>query len=222
MNYGYRYYNNKTIFHETMSIERDMQLIYEVGCLRHINRTWEQMNGPGFSNLAEHHMRVAWIALLLAKHEGVTNHEKILKMALVHDLPESRTGDVHYISRLYTTRDESAAIKDILKDTSLDEDMTALWHEYEKHDCIESQIVKDADTLDVDFELHEQASKGNTLESVWRDGRKNSVYPRLYTKSAKRIWELIADSKVHDWHTLGKNRINSGDWSKPLPPETNN
>lgn len=194
-------------------MERDIQLIYELGCLRHIQRTWKQYFGLDSANLAEHHFRVAWIALTLAKMEGVTDHEKVLKMALVHDVSESRAGDVNYVSRLYTTRNESAAITDTLKETSLEQEMTALWHEYEKHDCIESKIVKDADNLDVHFELHEQASRGNTLEKEWQDARDAKVYPRLYTESAKKMWKAVQKSNPHDWHNLAKNRMNAGDWS---------
>jgi putative hydrolases of HD superfamily len=196
-----------------MSILRDLQLIYEVGMLRNIPRAWCQVMGMDVANLAEHHFRIAWIAMILAKHEGVTNIEKILKMALVHDVAESRTGDVHYVSRLYTKRDEHIAIKDILQSTEVEEDLLSIIEEYEKRESIESRIVKDADSLDVDLELHE-LKQGTPLEKRWHDIRKESVFPHLYTESAKKIWELIYDSDPHDWHILGKNRHTAGDWKE--------
>jgi putative hydrolase of HD superfamily len=195
-----------------MSIERDLELIYEIGCVRFISRTWKQMLGADFANLAEHHFRLAWTALILAKMEGQGNHEKILKMALVHDIPESRTGDVHHISRIYTQRNEDKAIQDIFENTVLGEEMIAIFHEYEKKESIEAQIVKDADNLEVDFELHEQASKGNDLEKQWRNNREQSIFPRLYTESGKKLWKAIQNSNVHDWHLHAPNRYNSGDW----------
>ncbi len=197
-----------------MSLDRDMELMYEIGCIRNISRVWKQMHGKGFANLAEHHFRVAWISLLLAKMENLKDTDKVLKMALVHDVAESRTGDVHYISRLYTQRNENEAFKDIFKDTSLSEDMQKIWDEYEQRESLESKIVKDADTIDVDLELHEQAALGNSLEKVWQQARKEQVYPTLFTDSAKKIWESIAKSDIHQWHMNGPNRLNSGDWKK--------
>jgi putative hydrolases of HD superfamily len=196
-----------------MSIKRDLELLYELSMLRNIPRSWCQVMGMEVSNLAEHHFRVAWIALILAKHENVTNHEKILKMALVHDIAESRTGDVHYVSRLYTQRDEHTATKDMLQDTELQQDMLAISEEYEKRESIESKIVKDADNLDVDLELHE-LKQGTELEKRWHNMREKSVYPHFYTETAKKFWDIILESDPHDWHLLGKNRHTAGDWKE--------
>ena len=154
-----------------MSQKRDIELLYEVGCLRFLQRNWRQFLNADFSNEAEHSYRVAWIAMVLAKHEGVKDLGKVVRMALVHDLGESRSGDVHYISRMYTTRDEELAIKDVFSGTVLEKEMTELWHEYEERKTIEAKIVKDADNLDVEFELKEQEAKGETLRKYWFDTR---------------------------------------------------
>lgn len=79
--------------------DKDLDFLYEMGCIRFIQRTWKHFLNADFQNLAEHHFRVAWIALMLAKLEKAQNADKILKMALVHDLAESRTGDVNYLQR---------------------------------------------------------------------------------------------------------------------------
>src|SRR6185369_12794021 len=99
--------------------------------------------------------RVAWIALTLAKHEGVEDNEKILKLALMHDIAESRTGDVNYLTRQYTKRDEIKAFKDLSFGTIHESEISELSKEYEERKSIESKIVKDADTLDVELELRE-------------------------------------------------------------------
>ena len=93
----------------------DINFLYEIGTIRYIDRMWKRFLNADFENLAEHHFRVAWIALVIAKHEKVDNTDKILKMALVHDIAESRTGDVDYLSRQYVERNEELGIKDILK-----------------------------------------------------------------------------------------------------------
>lgn len=198
--------------------ERDVELLFELGCLRFIDRTWRQFLGSDFANLAEHTLRVTWLSLVIAKYEEKTNpetkinYEKLLEMAIVHDLPESRTGDVHYVSRLYTQRDEERAIEDILHETVLLNDFVGLWKEYEKGECFEARIVKDADILDVDLELQEQAARGSTLKNEWYKNRKAGASQKLSTDTGRRLWETIYQSNPHDWHTHGRNRFTSGDW----------
>ena len=110
-----------------MSIKRDIEFLFEIGDFRNIDRAWKQFFSANNANNAEHSFGVIWLALLLAKYEKNKNPEKILKMALVHDLGESRTGDAHYVSKNYTTRNEKKAIQDIFKDTVLQE-MIDLWN----------------------------------------------------------------------------------------------
>jgi len=194
--------------------KRDIEFLYEVGCLRFIPRAWRQMLSPNFANLAEHTLRVAWIAALIARHEGA-NIGKAMQMALVHDLSESRTGDVHYISRLYTRRDEKGAIKDMLHGTTLPSELLDLWQEYEERESLESKVVKDADNLDVDFEIQEQAARGVNLKEDWYEGqRKPFVRPNFYTETAKQIFDMLYASNPNDWHTKAKNRFTEGDYGK--------
>lgn len=193
---------------------RDIDFLYEIGCIRFIDRTWVQFLHPDFENLAEHTLRVIWIALLIAKHEKNVDTGKLVKMALVHDLSESRSVDVHYVSRQFADRHEAAAIKDTLGQTSLEAEFIELWEEAEQKKTLEAQIVKDADNLDVDFELKEQTARGFTLPAKLQPMRKHVSDTKLYTKTAKKIWKLIQDSDPNNWHWNSVNRFNSGDWKK--------
>ena len=195
-----------------MSSQTDIDLLFELGALRFVQRTWRHFLGADFANVSEHTFRLTWTALLIATKEKSVNLEKLMKMALVHDITESRTGDVDYLSRQYTKRDENLAIVDILEKTSL-KDFVDVWREYEKYDCIEAQIVKDADNLDVELELREQQANGVTLRKLWRQPRRSQIRRTiLYTKTAKKLWDQIEISDPHAWHFLGRNRHNSGDW----------
>jgi len=40
--------------------------------------------------------------MIIARRENVAILTQIVKMALLHDLPESRTGAADYLNRLYT------------------------------------------------------------------------------------------------------------------------
>lgn len=153
------------------SLKRDTELLFEIGTLRYLDRVWRQFLSPNVANCAEHIFRVTWIALTLAKLEKKGNHEKIMKMALAHDLPETRTGDVHYISRQYTKRHEDMAIADLFADTIHQAEMVELLAEYEERKTIEAQIVKDADYLDAELEMAELRSQGQALGSVWTESR---------------------------------------------------
>lgn len=193
-------------------IDRNIELLYEIGSFRYMQRLWKRFLNPDFQNNTEHTFRVAWIALVLAGMEKKGNHEKLLKMALVHDLPESRCGDVDYIARQYTKRDEELGAEDIFAGTDLADEFIGLWKEYEKRECIEAKLVKDADNLDVEFELLEQTARGHRLLNEWKSMRRKNVYPKLFTKSAKELWDTIDVSNPYDWHVKGRNRHTSGDW----------
>jgi len=193
-------------------MKRDLEFLYEMGMMRVIPRAWVQVLNKDFANLSEHTFRIMWTSLIIAAEEKADT-SKVLKMALVHDIAESRTGDVHYVSRQYVKRDEEQALDDILKDTSIEAEFKELMNEYVERKTLESKIVKDADNLDVDLELREQMVNGNRMNDFVRPQRER-VFELLYTDSAKRLWKEIQDSNPHDWHLNGRNRLNAGDWKR--------
>lgn len=199
----------------TKTTQADVRFLFEMGQIRLIDRMWRRFHTEGFANLAEHHFRVFWIALVIAAQEGDVDTGKIGKMVMVHDIAESRTGDVDYIARQYVERNELLGIQDMLDGTSLKDEFFDLWQEYETRKSLEAKIVKDADTLDVDMELSEQAAQGN---KVFRDAktdlRKRDVRPLLFTEAAKMMFDEIIVANPHDWHLKGRNRHNAGDWKQ--------
>ena len=196
-----------------MNLQADINFLYEMSCLKHKIRDWEHLLGVSMANHAEHIFHVAWIALIIAKHEGVNNTDKILKLALVHDVSESRSVDVSYLTRQYVTRHEDQAIKDTFSKVSIGQEFITLWKEYELRESIESQIVKDADNLDVDMELKEQAMTGLQISRYWQEMRDHVAKTKLYTQTAKRMYQQIKHSNPYNWH-LENNRYTSGDWKK--------
>jgi putative hydrolase of HD superfamily len=195
------------------NLEKELMFIYEIGTLRHVKRTWEQFLAPGFANVAEHTFRVMWLALMIARNEQQGDEAKIIKMSLLHDLPEARCGDVHHISRRYTKRDEHKAIQDMFGNLEKNEDLQQLYEEYEKRESIESKIVKDADNLDVDLEIAEQDAKGNKFRELYEDNRE-TVAKDYYTETAKKLYKLIVKSNPHQWQKFARSRFNEGDWKQ--------
>lgn len=196
------------------NLARDVEFLFEIGSLRHVQRQWRQFLNPDFANLSEHTLRVVWIALLICSDEPKADSGKVAKMALVHDLSESRSVDVHYLSRQYVERNELAAVTDSLDETGLNQEFLELWKEYEQRESLEAKIVKDADNLEVDLELREQAARGQQLSADFAKMRAHVAKTKLYTNAARQLWDQIKTANPHDWHLNGRNRFKDGDWKK--------
>ena len=191
-----------------MAIKKDIEFLFEIGSMRFLERTWKRFLNNDFANVTEHTFRVMWISMMLAKYEKAKDINKVILMALLHDVPESRTGDVNYLYRCYTERKEKQAFDDIFRGTSMSEDIRVIWKEYEERKTLESKIVKDADILDVELELCEQRSKGDKIGEIWSKEREKKIKSQLHTKSAKKFWDEIRKADPHGWHLNGRNMFN--------------
>ena len=129
-------------------------------------------------SVAEHSFGVAVIAMVLAdraRARGVeVNVERLLRMALLHDLTESRTGDLPSTIKGYFDKasirgaDESIA-KEIFSELGdLNEPYLELWFDYEHRASIESRLVKAADKLDLLMQSREYEKGGaRSLQEFW-------------------------------------------------------
>jgi len=180
--------------------KRDIEFLFEIGSMRNVQRAWRQQFGVDVANNNEHAFRVTFIALILARAEGVKDEEKIMKMALVHDLEESRTADHSRFHKPYININKEKASKEIFEDTSLYNLYEDIIKEYEKRESIESQVVKDADQLDVNFELKELEERGHKIPDKWAESRKSIKDRTFYTNSARELFDLLKDADVSDWY----------------------
>ncbi|MFA5129433.1 MAG: HD domain-containing protein [Patescibacteria group bacterium] len=188
-----------------MSFHRDIELLYEIGTLRNVPRGWRQHLGVDCASDLEHTLRVVYLALILARHEGGADESKIMKMALVHDIPETRVSDHSYVQKVYVTNiDEDGAARDMFQDTILG-DYLDVFREYEKRECLEAKIVKDADNLDIELELKELEEKGSKIPEKFKPFRLKVRHEKLYTQAAKDFWDACQDSDPSSWHlTMNK------------------
>ncbi len=134
-----------------MSTQRDLEFLYEVGSLRNIQRGWRQYFGIDMANNLEHTLRIIWLALMIARREGKGDESTIIKMALVHDIADTRTADHAYVQKVYVEEKDELASHDIFAETSIS-DFESILHVYKERKSIEAKIVKDADNLDVDLD----------------------------------------------------------------------
>lgn len=179
--------------------KRDIEFLYEIGTLKNIERSWNQTLGVSTASVLEHTVRVMCLALIIAKKEGADT-DKVLRMALVHDLSETRTADGNYIHKVYVKTDDEKAAQHLFAETSLEYLRLDALEEYEQRQSLEAKIVKDADNLDVDLEMKELEERGSKLVEKWKGFRKKVRDDKLYTDSAKELWDLIQTVDVSSWH----------------------
>jgi len=165
--------------------------------LKAVPRTgWLLRGVRDVESVADHSFGVAFIAMLLADRAqaaGMTvNVETVLRMSLLHDLTEARTGDLPATIKRYFDKSTIQAA-----DTRVAEEMLGgvgeigesymfLWREYEERVTLEARIVKAADKLDLLLQTREYEKGGaRNLQEFWANAETDF--------SALGIDELLAD-----------------------------
>jgi putative hydrolase of HD superfamily len=172
-----------------------INFFFEVGMLAKTPRSGFHFLGTGEQSVAEHVNRTTFIAYALAQMDKTADTLKVLKMALFHDISETRISDLNHIHQKYVERKEHSAVTDISDSVPFGNDMFQTLTEYEKRESKESLLVKDADTLEWLLALKEQVDTGNTRALAWmKDGMK-----RLKTKQGIELGKAILSINSNDW-----------------------
>ncbi len=160
-----------------------LSTILELQRLKRLDRTGWALRGlyPGAESVAAHSYGVALTVMLLAdevRSRGAdVNIEKCLRLALLHDLAEARTGDLpraaaHYYSAAARRSAERAAFDDIVGELGAPQrDQYSAWHlDYEERASIEARLVKAADVIDLLAQaLVFERAGARGLEEFWED-----------------------------------------------------
>ncbi|MGQ4832869.1 MAG: HD domain-containing protein [Candidatus Asgardarchaeia archaeon] len=164
-------------------IEKIFEIITLAGTLKRVPRYgWLMAKVPkcDVESVAEHSYRVSLISMFIAeymKKQGIkVDSEKVIKMALIHDIAEAKLQDLNLTSIKYLGEDvklsaERRIIEDIFANTSYNNLMN-LWNEFEQKATVESKIVKSADLLDMLFQAlfyEEMGVKAENLNEFWSD-----------------------------------------------------
>ncbi|MCA1566410.1 MAG: HD family hydrolase [Acidobacteria bacterium] len=136
--------------------------LLELQRLKRLDRTGWVLRGlaPGAESVAAHSYGVAFTSMLLAdevRARGVeVDVERVLRVALLHDLAEARTGDMPRTMALYYGAEarraaERAAFDDMVRDLGARRgaDYGALHEDYEARESLEARLVKAADIVDL-------------------------------------------------------------------------
>ena len=107
------------------------------------------------------------ICFTMARMESGLDAHKMLSMALVHDLPEARTGDLNYVQKKYVTAMEDKAVDDMTEGLFCGEDIKMLMAEFNNGVTREAMLVRDADQLSFIIELKQLKDTGAASPEKW-------------------------------------------------------
>jgi len=176
-------------------VDRIAEFLFEVGMLKRTPRSGWQFLGTGSESVAEHVYRTTMIAFVLGRLDGRVDTEKVLRLALAHDLPEARTGDLNYVNQKYVTADEAKAADDMTRGLPFGEELRELMAEYRDETSPEAILVHDADQLEMLLELKEELDSGCQAADDWTP----FVLRRLRTDAAKDLAEKILAGNSASW-----------------------
>jgi putative hydrolase of HD superfamily len=172
-----------------------VNLLFEAGMLKRTPRTGLQFLGTGSESVAEHAFRVTFIGYVLAQIEKDIDEAKLIKMCLLHDLHEARTGDLNYMNKKYVKVDEKKALKDLTKTLPFGDDISNSVEEFNSGKSKEALLANDADQLDLILMLKENKDLGNKYADEWI----SFALKRLKTDTAKELAEKILDTDSTHW-----------------------
>lgn len=138
----------------------------DIDALKLVNRKTYVKGGGRVENSAEHSWQLAMACWHLAHHFQLNvNHERLIKMALVHDLGEIDAGDTF----LYSPKRADAHIEERKGIERLQEhdgnaipDLLPLWDEQETGQSLETKLLKAVDRL-LPF-MHNVATQGKAWQ----------------------------------------------------------
>jgi putative hydrolase of HD superfamily len=171
---------------------------YELGLLKRVSRSgWWQAGIKEPESVADHSMRTAQLAALIAAEEGA-DPVRAAFLALWHDTQETRTGDLPHTAHAYIekpdarqiTLDQTAQLPDRSKET-----IRAAVDEYEALETLESHCAKDADKLEMIFQAIEYKDAGNHRTERWIE----SGLRALRTETGRKMAEAATRTSPLSW-----------------------
>jgi len=172
--------------------------LFEVGTLRKLVRSHRQtlLTDDLSDSISSHSYRVILIGYFLALEEKLDTN-KVIKMCLIHDIGESRSGDQNWVHKRYVKVFEDEITESQLSFLPKDNELLQLSQEYSERNSPEAKTAKDADLLDQLLLLREYEWQGNKEAASWL---KNSRHVKmLYTNTAKGIARELKKQSPSDW-----------------------
>ena len=169
--------------------------LFEAGMLKKTPRSGFQFLGSGSESVAEHVLQTLYIGYVLCKLDPAADELKVLRLCLVHDLPEARTGDMNYMNKKYVAVDEKKAVRELAEPLFFGGEIEAGLAEFNGRETKESLIAHDADQLALILQLKECGDLGNKYSREWI----RFAVRRIATENARKLAESILDTDSSNW-----------------------
>ena len=169
--------------------------LFEVGMLKKTPRSGFQFLGSGGESVAEHVLRAIFIGYTLCKLEKGVDEYRVVKICLVHDLPETRTGDMNYVNKKYVSVDEQKAVRELTETLFFGDDIKSAIDEFNEKKTRESLLAHDADQLALILQLKEYGDLGNKYSEEWIQ----YAVKRLHTDTARKVARSIVETDSSHW-----------------------
>jgi putative hydrolase of HD superfamily len=182
-------------------IQKLVAFFYEIGTLRKILRAHQQtlFFRDESDNISSHSFRTAFIGYFLAR-ELNADTDKVIKMCLLHDIEEVRSGDQNWVNKKYLKVFEEEIRKEQLEKLPNSKELLEISKEYQERKTLEAKIARDADLLDEILLLKEYEFQGCKEAKRWLKGKGESQQEKLmFTKLAKAIAKEIKNQKPSFW-----------------------
>lgn len=176
-------------------MKRIADFLFEANMLKELPRSGYAFLGSGSETVAEHAFMTTMICFVISRMEPEIDREKLMAMALVHDLAEARTGDLNYVQKKYVQALEGKAVNDMTQGLSFADDLKGLINEFNSSETKEAKLVKDADQLSFILELKKQHDIGAKPPRKWLP----YIHDRLQTDTGRRLARSIMASSWDDW-----------------------
>lgn len=189
----------KKIDPKKSSKKKEMQdvanFVYEMGIHMRTPRSGLWFLGSGTQSVAEHLFRVAMIAYALCYFEPKADKNKVILMALTHDIGEGRVSDLNYVHQRYGRLIESKAVHDIAASVPFGKEIEDLYLEEQARETLEAKLVKDADQIEWIATLRAEEEKGNEKARKWAE----IAVKRLKNDSAQQLAKYIMNTHPDAW-----------------------
>jgi putative hydrolase of HD superfamily len=136
-------------------------------------------------SVADHTFSMAVIGMIISDLDDL-NSEKVLKMILLHDIAESKVGDIVPDKMSFEEKQklENSAFDEIIKalPESIIPTYVEIWKEYQENNSTESQIVHQIDKLEMALQAKIYQSQGHSKEKLepFIESAKSSItHPKL-------------------------------------------
>jgi putative hydrolase of HD superfamily len=153
-------------------MEKLLDAVYK---LKKLKRTgWEMVGIQNGESVAEHSYAIIILALMYAEEFGCEK-DKLVKMALIHDLGESRIGDLvtdigntEVLSKAEKEKIETEAVKDLVEGN---QELVKLYLEFIEGNTKEARILSQLDKYEMMLQAFEYEKAGDVsnekIQEFW-------------------------------------------------------